>query len=98
MGDPYASSRLKLEEVVTRGPGQTEPSLREAIASGQAPAELAALVEKVRRHAYKVTDEDIAALKAKWSDDQIFEIVIAAAFGAARDRLRAGLDALEGVD
>ena len=98
MGDPYAASRRNLEEVVTRGPGQTEPSLREAIARGQAPAELAALVEKVRRHAYKVTDEDIAALKAKWSDDQIFEIVVAAAFGAAGDRLRAGLDALEGVD
>jgi hypothetical protein len=98
MGDPYAASRRQLEEVVTRGPGHTEPSLREAIARGQAPTGLAALVDKVRRHAYKVTDEDIAALKATWSDDQVFEIVIAAAFGAASDRLRAGLDALEGVD
>jgi hypothetical protein len=98
MGDPYAASRLQLEQVVTRGAGHTEPSLREAIARGQAPPELAALVDKVRRHAYKVTDEDIAALKATWSDDQLFEIVVAAALGAAGDRLRAGLAALEGVD
>lgn len=98
MGDPYAASRLRLEQVVTRGAGHTEPSLREAIARGQAPPELAALVDKVRRHAYKVTDEDIAALAATWSDDQIFEIVVAAALGAAGDRLRAGLAALQGVD
>ena len=97
MGDPYASSRLKLEEVVTRGPGQTEPSLREAIARGEAPAELAALVEKVRRHAYKVTDEDIAALKAKWSDDQIFEIVICAAIGQPSRQYTSALAALAGA-
>ena len=98
MGDPHAKKRLEVEQLVLRGPGHTEPSLRQALERGQAPPELAALVEKVRRHAYKVTDEDLAALKATWSDDQIFEIVVAAALGAAGDRLRAGLAALAGVD
>jgi len=42
MGDPHAANRLLLEQVVTRGPGHTAPSLREALARGQAPPELAA--------------------------------------------------------
>ena len=59
------------------------------------PGDLRALVEKIERHAYKVTDDDLAALKSRYSDDQLFEIVVAASLGSALERLRAGLRALE---
>jgi hypothetical protein len=51
-------------------------------------------VDKIHRHAYKVTDEDMARVQAKYGDDQMFEIVVSAALGASAQRLLAGLDAL----
>ena len=54
-----------------------------------------ALVEKIHRHAYRVTDEDLATLQATYGDDRLFEIVVSAALGASRARLVAGLQALE---
>jgi alkylhydroperoxidase family enzyme len=59
------------------------------------PPDLQALVDKVHRHAYKVTDEDFARLRTTYSDDELFEVVVSAALGAARQRLFAGLSALE---
>jgi hypothetical protein len=78
-----------------RGPGACRAELRQACARGEPPDDLRALVEKIDRHAYKVTDEDLAALRAHYSEDQLFEIIAAAAFGAADRRLDAGLRALE---
>jgi hypothetical protein len=80
-----------------RGPGAAPAELRQACARGEAPDELRALVEKIDLRAYEVTDEDLAALRAKYSEDQLFEIIVAAAFGAADRRLSAGLRALEGA-
>jgi alkylhydroperoxidase family enzyme len=82
-------------ETVLRGPGTTPPELRQAVARGEPPGELAALVDKIRRHAYRVTDEDLTALRDRYTEDQIFELVVAAALGAAEARLRAGMRALE---
>jgi alkylhydroperoxidase family enzyme len=59
---------------------------------------LRALVEKVHRHAYKITDEEIAALKQNYSDDQLFELIVAAAVGAAGQRLDAALSALSALE
>lgn len=54
--------------------------------------ELRDYVDKVARHAYRVTDEDVAALKrAGYSEDAIFEVTAAAALGAAILRLERGL-------
>jgi hypothetical protein len=78
-----------------RGPGAASADLRQACARGKPPEDLRALVEKIDRHAYLVTDDDIETLRAKYSEDQLFEIIVAAAFGAADRRLRAGLRALE---
>jgi alkylhydroperoxidase family enzyme len=74
-------------------PGAVAPSVRRAAFSGEeVPGEAAAYVDKVCRHAYKVTDADVEALqKAGWSDDAIFEVTVATALGAAlsrRDRAR----------
>ena len=44
-----------------------------------APEELAAYLDKVRRHAYRITDEDVEALtRAGYSDDEVFELTVAA--------------------
>src|SRR5262245_5008300 len=45
---------------------------------------LRTLIDKVAKHAYQVTDEDVAAAKESGlSEDQIFEVVICAAVGQA---------------
>jgi len=60
-----------------------------------APPELAAYLEKVRLHAYKVTDADVDALKAAgFTEDEIFEHTVAAAVAAGLVRLDAGLATL----
>ena len=93
--DPHAGLREVVLARVLNSPGETEPSLRQAAANGKGlPADLQPLVDKIHRHAYKVTDEDIAAAQAKYGDDKMFEIVVSAALGAANQRLQAGLKAL----
>jgi hypothetical protein len=97
MKDRFEQARQAVEDAVLRSPGQCDPSLRQGIASRrEIPEDLSRLVEKIRTQAYKVTDDDFAALKAKYSDDQLFEIVLSASLGAAQTRLRSGLAALDG--
>jgi alkylhydroperoxidase family enzyme len=60
-----------------------------------APAELSGYLEKVRLHAYKVTDRDVDELKAAGvAEDEIFEHTVSAAVAAGLERLDAGLGAL----
>jgi len=70
--------------------------LREAARPDRpAPSEFATYLEKVRLHAYKVTDADVQKLKdAGFSEDEIFEQTISAAVAAGLVRLEAGLAAL----
>ncbi len=70
--------------------------LREAAQPDRpAPADFAAYLDKVRRHAYKVTDRDVEALKEQGhSEDEIFEQTVSAAVAAGLERLDAGLEAL----
>ena len=57
---------------------------------------MARYVTKLVKHAYKITDQDVRALReAGHSEDQILEMTFAAALGAGLRRLRAGLAALE---
>jgi alkylhydroperoxidase family enzyme len=61
----------------------------------EAPPQLAAYLEKVRKNAYKVTDEDIEALKgAGCSESLIFEQTVAVAVAAGLERLEAALKVL----
>ena len=95
ISDPHAGLRDRVLDGVIDGPGESDPALRLAAATGVgAPANLQPLVDKIHRHAYKVTDDDIALTQAHYSDDQMFEIVVSAALGASRQRLLAGLKAL----
>jgi hypothetical protein len=95
MADTHAELKDATAAAVLEGPATTPAALRQAVARGEPPEDLRALVEKIRRHAYQVTDEDLAALGGRYTQDQLFEIVVAASFGAAEHRLRAGLRALE---
>jgi hypothetical protein len=94
--DPHAALRDRVFAQVFAGPGTTESVLRQAAAEGNGlPAELQPLVDKIHRHAHRVTDEDVARLGAIYDDDQLFELIVSAALGAARERLLNGLKALE---
>lgn len=94
--DPHAVLRETVLDSVLRGRGESDPATRVAAAMNVGlPADLRALVEKIHRHAHRVTDEDVAAAQAVYGDDALFEIIVSAALGASDQRLRAGLDALE---
>jgi hypothetical protein len=96
MTDPHAILRDRVLESVLLGPGESDPAIRQAAADGKGvPSDLQPLVDKIHRHAYKVTDEDIASAQTKYGDDKVFEIVVSAALGASRKRLLAGLRALD---
>jgi alkylhydroperoxidase family enzyme len=50
----------------------------------------------VRRHAYRTTDAQVEALlEAGMSEDEVFEVTVAAAVGAGLERLDAGLRAMQ---
>ena len=60
-----------------------------------APPEFEAYLDKVRRHAYRITDEEVEALtRAGYSDDVVFELTVAAAVAAGLERRDAGLRVL----
>ncbi len=94
--DTHASLRDRVLDGVLNGAGESDPAVRNAAADrNNVPADLQTLVAKIHRHAYKVTDDDMAQPQAKYGDDRMFEIVVSAALGASRQRLQAGLIALE---
>jgi hypothetical protein len=95
--DPQATNMEHLVEAVLAGPGTLDPSIRRAAAEGtDVPAALRGYLDKVARHAYKVTDEDVEALRAAgYSEDQIFEATVSCALGACMRRLEAGLSVIK---
>jgi alkylhydroperoxidase family enzyme len=101
----YETFRKRLTDAVINTTGETHAALRQAVldqAQGQrdgVPPALHGYVDTVARHAYRVTDGDVQALhRAGYSDDALFEITVAAAVGAALQRLDRGLAALRGAE
>jgi len=95
--DRHANALARLGERLRNGPGELTPAARTAaIEADPLPDPLAQrYVETLRRHAYKLTDRHLEELAcAGWTDSQVFELTVAAAFGAAKRRLDAGLSAL----
>jgi alkylhydroperoxidase family enzyme len=91
--DRLHAKAARLVKAVLGAPGATSTDARRAAFGGGSddPA-LAQYVDVVRRHAYRITDEDIQRLRdAGLDDDAIFELTVAAALGAADERLQAGL-------
>ncbi len=94
--DPHATLCDRVLRSVLEGTGESSPSIRRAAAAGSnVPADLQVLVDKIHQHAYKVTDDDVARVQGTYGDDQLFEIIVSATLGASRNRLLAGLEALE---
>jgi alkylhydroperoxidase family enzyme len=61
---------------------------RAAFANDGVPPPMRELIEKVTHHAYKITDDDVASVKARGvSEDEIFELVVCAAYGQATRQL-----------
>jgi alkylhydroperoxidase family enzyme len=92
----------EVARAILETPGDADLELRRAVAAfaggneaRELPDDLRPYVEKVVRNAYKVTDGDVDRLRAAgYSEDAIFELTLAAALGAARSRLDAGLEAM----
>jgi hypothetical protein len=85
-----------LEAAILHARGVLPPEAREAAARGEGKPELFTdYVDTIQRHAYRVTDRMVTGLaEAGASEDEVFEISVAAAYGAARRRLEAGLRAV----
>lgn len=98
LDDPFAPLLAKLRAAALAPQGALSLELRQAAAQNHGlPPALAAVVDKIARHAYRVTDEDIHALKqAGYSEDQIYELVVATAVGRACTMADAALAALRG--
>jgi hypothetical protein len=81
---------------VLDGDGEAPTELRRAAFDNAGLGEpMRTLVEKVAYNADRVTDEDVAAVRAAGlSEDQIFEIVVCAAIGQASRQYKNALAAL----
>ena len=95
MDDRFAPFRNATAAALLQGPGATPDELRQAIARGSPPSELMALVQKIRLRPYAVTDQDLDTVRHRYTEDQLFEIIVAAAFGAAHDQIAAAHRALK---
>ena len=82
---------------ILEGDGTESPSERRAAFNNSGVAEaLGTLVDKVAKHAYRVTDEDITAAKVSGlTEDQVFEIVVCAAVGQATRQYETAFAALK---
>jgi hypothetical protein len=92
----FPQARKTVVARILDGDGRASHAQRRAAFDNAGLAEpLRTLVEKIAKHAYKVTDEDIAAVRASgFSEDQIFEIAVCAAIGQASRQYDTALAAL----
>ena len=102
----------RVREAVLVSPGFTQPALRQIVEEraaevsgriqasgvvGAIPSDLSKFVEHVAVAAWRVTTEEVAALlDAGYTEDEVFEVTVSAAMGAACGRLERGLAALRG--
>jgi AhpD family alkylhydroperoxidase len=86
-----------LRHAVLNAPATTGPALRVAAAAGDPlPEPWQSYATMVRDASYRITDTDMDRLTAAgYSEDQIFEVTVAAAVGAALRSFDAGRNALE---
>lgn len=88
----HASEWSDYVEHIASAPGHLDPSVRRALVEGGpgVPADLAAFADKVAESSWRVTDSDVAGLvDAGHSEDEIFEVIVAAATRAGHRRWRA---------
>jgi hypothetical protein len=95
MSEAANRSRKAVVSRVLDGDGKVSAAHRKAAFDNVAPP-ANALIDKVARNAWKISDEDVAGAKAAGlSDDEIFELVVCAAIGQSTRQLDAALAALD---
>jgi hypothetical protein len=82
---------------MTEGEAVSSVAARQEAFAGTGPAVIRGLIEKVVKHAYRITDEDVTAAKQQLSEDEIFELVACAAIGTADRQLAAARAAIAEV-
>jgi len=92
----YAPLIAALRAAVFDDAAMVDPRIRGAAGAGASlPGPWAAYVAKVRDASYRITDDDVATLRATGcSEEEIFEMTVAAATGVALHRLSVGLRAM----
>src|SRR5579884_3327181 len=94
--DQKRTAHRALVTRVLQGDGRaTQADRRAAFENAGLPEPLGTLIDKVAVQPTRITDEDVAAVKASGlSEDQIFELVICAALGQATRQYETALAAL----
>jgi hypothetical protein len=94
--DKKRAAHQVLVDRVLKGAGKASPEQRaRAFSNAGVPPPLQALIGKVATSPAQVTDADFATAKASGlNEDQLFELVVAAAVGQATRMYDAGLAAL----
>ena len=97
MSEAATQFRKAVIDRVLQGDGTASaPDRRAAFDNSGVPDGARALIDKVTRNAYQVTDEDVAAAKAAgFAEDAIFELAVSAALGQATRQLDSALAALD---
>lgn len=96
MSDVDQARRSLVARVLTHRGVASIAERRAAFDNTGLDAQLSTLVEKVARHASRVSDDDIARARAAgYSEDKLFEIVVCAAIGAASRQYESALAALD---
>jgi hypothetical protein len=92
-----------LMEHLLRSPGHTSVDLRDGVFraaggedGGVEPAELGPFVDHVANGSYRITDGEVRELARSRSEDELLEVLIVAAAGAASARRAATLAAWHG--
>jgi len=100
MSEVVTRLRKEVVERALHGAGEATGEARRAAFDNKGVAESASsLVDKVTRNAWKVTDEDVAAVKAAGvPEDQIFELAVCASLGQSTRQLDAALAALDAAE
>ncbi len=97
MSEAAKKYRSTVVDRVQNGDGHASTSNRRAaFANVDVPAGARALIDKVAKTAWKVTDDDVAAAKAAGvTEDQVFELAVCAAIGQATRQLDSAMAALD---
>lgn len=84
-----------LKRRIAHGPGRSTADDRTAVIEDRYVGPLSAYLDKVRFAPTSITDAEVAALRSSGhSDDELFELTVAAALGASFERLETGLAAI----
>ena len=89
-------ARQNLEKRILEGEGEASHwDRRAAFNNSGLHGAVRMFVDKVARHAYRVTDEDFTIAKRSGvSEDQLFEVAVCAAIGQATRQYETALEAL----